>query len=220
MSRHSDYSVYRLICLFLFCVLPLNADAELDKGLVAGWNQSDWDHTPPHLGQDMFEPINGFCAGAYLGGKVSTRFGWRGEILYTRKGAVLKDMFVDENAEPQGEVKRIHQVDYLEIPFLVTWTIPTRGAVRPVFYLGPALDFELSSRIETEYPTGVRNPFTEEPKLSTSSSTDFSLIFGGGIDIDAGGKVINLQVRYVMGTLEVYHSAKNKTLSVMAGFGI
>ena len=220
MSRHSEFPIYRLICLFVFFLLPLNADAQLDKGLIAGWNHSDWDHTPPHTSQDIFEPINGFCAGGYLGGKVSTRFGWRGEILYTRKGAVLKGLFVDENAEPQGEFKRTHQVDYLEIPFLMTWTIPTGGAVRPVFYLGPALDFELSSKVETEYPSGVQNPFSEEPEFNTSSSTDFSLIFGGGIDIDAGGKVINLQIRYVMGTAEVYHTAKNKTLSVMAGFGI
>lgn len=220
MSRQSEFPVYRLIFLFLFCLLPLNADAQLDKGIIAGWNHSDWDHTPPNTSQDIFEPISGFCAGGYLGSKVSTRFGWRGEILYTRKGAVLKALYVDENGVPGGELKMTHQVDYLEIPFLVTWTIPTRGPVRPVFYLGPSLDFELSSRIETEYPSGVQNPFSEEPELSTSSSTDFSLIFGGGIDIDSGGKVINLQVRYVMGTLEVYRTAKNKTLSVMAGFGI
>ncbi len=46
------------------------------------------------------------------------------------------------------------------------------------------------------------------------------MVFAGGIDIDAGGKVVDLQVRYVMGLQEVYLTSKNRTLSVMAGFGI
>ena len=78
----------------------------------------------------------------------------------------------------------------------------------------------MSARIQTEFPSGVQNDFIADDTLDTAKSTDFSLIFGGGIDIDAGGKVINLQVRYVMGTQEVFHTAKNKTLSVMAGFEI
>ena len=209
-----------MVLLFLFCLLPVNANAQLDKGLLVGWNRSDWDHQVAGITDDVFEPKNGFCAGGYLSGKMSGHLGWRAEILYTRKGAVMKSMGTDENGVATGEIQFFHNVDYLEIPFLFSWTIPTRSAVRPVFYLGPAIDFELSAKIQAEYPSGVQNEFNADETLDTASSTDFSLIFGGGIDIDTGGKVINLQVRYIMGTQEVYHTAKNKTLSVMAGFGI
>ncbi len=219
MSRRYGISV-SLMIFFLFCLLPVKVNAQLDKGLLVGWNGSDWDYHPAWSSKDLFEPKNGFCAGGYLGGKVAGHLGWRGEILYTRKGAVMKAMGTDENGEPMGEIRFFHNVDYLEIPFLFSLTIPTGGAVRPVFYLGPAVDFELSAKTHAEYPSGVQNDFNADETLTTSKSTDFSLIFGGGIDIDAGGKVISLQVRYVMGTQEVYLTAKNKTLSVMAGFGI
>ena len=209
-----------MVFVILFCLLPVIVNAQLDKGLLVGWNQSDWDHEVPGFTDDVFESKNGFCVGGYLGGIVSGHFGWRGEILYTRKGAVMKSMGTDENGVATGEIRFYHNVDYLEIPFLFSWTIPTRSAVRPVFFLGPAIGFELSARIQTEFPSGVQNDFIADDTLDTSNSTDFSLIFGGGIDIDAGGKVINLQVRYVMGTQEVFHTAKNKTLSVMAGFEI
>lgn len=206
--------------MFLLCLLPMNVNAQLDKGFLVGWNRSNWDHQPTGSTDDVFEPKNGFCAGGYLGGKVSGHLGWRGEILYTRKGALMKSTGTDENGVPTGEIHFFHNVDYLEIPFLFSWTIPTRSAVRPVFYLGPAIDFELSAKVQVEYPSGVQIDFNADETLDTATKTDFSLIFGGGIDIDAGGKVINLQVRYVMGTQEIYHTAKNKTLSVMAGFGI
>jgi len=208
------------LVFFLFCLLPVSVNAQLDKGLLVGWNRSDWDFQPAWSKEDLFESKNGFCAGGYLGGEMSGHLGWRGEFLYTRKGAVMSFLGTDENGEPTGEIRYFHNVDYLEIPFLISWTILTHSAVRPVLYLGPAVDFELSAKAHAEYPSGVLNDFESDKTLDTSTSTDFSLIFGGGIDIDAGGKVINLQVRYVMGTQEVYNTAKNKTLSVMAGFGI
>ena len=198
----------------------MNVNAQLDRGLLVGWNRSDWDFEPAWATEDLFEPKNGFCAGGYLGGKMIGQLGWRGEILYTRKGAVRTLMGADENGEPTGEIHFFHNVDYLEIPLLISLTIPTRGAVRPVFYVGPAVDFELSAKTHAEYPSGVQNDYNPDETLETANSTDFSVIFGGGIDIDAGGKVINLQVRYVMGAKEIFYTAKNKTLSVMAGFGI
>jgi hypothetical protein len=200
--------------------LPPDADAQLDKGFLAGWNRTDWDFQVPGLSDDIFEPKNGFCAGLFVAGNVSGVFGWRGEILYTRKGALAKSNATDENGQFLGELNTFYNVDYLEIPLLATFTIPTGGAVEPVLFLGPALDFELSAEMKSEYPSGVsiQNNSTED--LDDTRSSDYSLIFGAGVDIVSGPHLIMLQVRYVLGLEEVYFSAKNKTLSVVAGFGI
>jgi hypothetical protein len=206
--------------LFLICFLPLEAYGQVDRGLLVGWNRSDWDHQPTGTAADVFTPKDGFCVGGYLRGSMSGHLGWRWEIMYTRKGALQEAAGTDENGNPTGEIKFYHNVAYLELPLLLTWTVPIRGIVRPVFFLGPGLDFQLSAKVQAAYPSGVKNSFNADEDLDTANATDFSLIFGGGVDIDAGGRVINLQVRYVSGTLAVFQTAKNRTLSVMAGFGI
>ena len=71
-----------------------------------------------------------------------------------------------------------------------------------------------------QYPSGVKYTYGESDDLEDTDSPKFSLIFAGGVDIAAGGTVVNLQVRYVMGLREVYLASQNRTLSVMAGFGI
>lgn len=193
------------------------ARAQLDKGLMGGWNRSDWVSANAEVD---FEPQNGFCAGFYLGTVFSDQWGFRGEVLYTRKGAQSTSSPTDENGDPLGEVDTVFQVDYLEIPLLISFSIPTGGAVRPVFQAGPAVDFQLSAQGTAKYTSGVDIPFDSEQEIQTQTSTDFSLVFSGGIDIDAGAQVINFQIRYVMGLKEIYAQGKNRTLSLIAGFGI
>ncbi|MEN8006101.1 MAG: outer membrane beta-barrel protein [Candidatus Krumholzibacteriota bacterium] len=219
MSRRFCFSISLSFFFSILFAVPAVADPGLAKGLIAGWGPSDWEFQPA-AGEDTFESKNGFCAGAYLGGTMSGQFGWRGEVLFTRKGARSVNRAIDENGNDLGDLETEYNVDYLEVPLLVTWTFPLAGAVRPVIQFGPAIDFELSARKETSYPSGIQLPFNDDGDIQTAGSTDFSLVVAGGIDIDAGGKVVNLQVRYVMGQLEVYRTFKNKTLTFMAGFGI
>lgn len=207
----------------LVCVLflwPAPATAQLDKGLVVGWNNSEWIDPPNPTGGDVFESRNGFCAGMYLGGNFSKYFGLRTEALYTQKGAKAVSPGTTENGANLGEVDTFYNVDYLEVPLLITLVIPTGGAVRPMFLAGGAIDFQLSATQEVRYPGGVQNDFGANQALDTRTDTDFSWLFAGGVAIATGTKVITLQVRYIVGTEEIYAAARNRTLSVMAGFGI
>lgn len=205
---------------FVIFVFHSPASAQLQKGLVAGWNYSDWTNGISGISEETFEPKNSYCFGAHLGGTFSGNFGWRGEILYSRKGAKNVQAGTDENGASTGDLNYFFNVNYLEIPALVTFTIPTGGAVMPVLYLGPAIDFELSSDLDSQYSSGVKYTYADSDNLEDTVSPDFSMIFAGGVDIDAGNTVVNIQVRYVMGLKEVYLSSKNRTLSIMAGIGI
>lgn len=215
LCRHISLS----IIVSSLILLPAMAHADLNKGLLAGWNHSDWDYNWPY-DEDSLHPKNGMCFGVYLGAEVSGLLGWRTEVLYTQKGAKTQSQAMDEEGVALGEINTYYNVDYLEIPLLFSMTIPTGGAVRPVFLAGPAIGFELSATKKTEYPSGIDFPFNDDGDFDTDFGTDFSWIIAGGVDIDAGGKVINLQVRYIMGQKKVYAQSTNTTLSVMAGFGI
>jgi hypothetical protein len=204
--------------LSLVFVAP--ASGQIQKGLVAGWNQSDWDHEIPGTSDDIFQAKNGYCFGVWAGDKYRGNFGWRADLLYTRKGAKSVQRGTDETGADQGDFDSFFNVDYLEIPALATFTIPTRGKFRPVLYLGPAVAFQVSSKLDVQYPSGVKYTYSDSDDLEDTSSPDFSLILAGGVDIDAGTTVVNVQVRYVRGLTEVYQSAKNQTLSIMAGIGI
>jgi hypothetical protein len=219
LSRQRGALVLLLALAIALVGHPTLSEAGFSKGLLAGWNNSDWDHTA-YYEDDFFQPKNGFCAGLFVGKNLSGVFGLRGEVLYTRKGAKNSQLATNEDAVNLGEVEFVFNVDYLEIPLLATFTFSTSSSVRPMFFLGPAVDFELSSSVDSKYTGGVDYPFQANDGMETLSSVDLSLIFGGGMDIDAGGKIINIQVRYVMGMKEIYYTAKNKTLSIMAGFEI
>ena len=215
---------FRLISIFCFLFLVIfpatDADAQFFKGIIGGWNLTSWSFSEDITPYPEFESKNGYCVGLFAGGYLSEVFGWRAEVLYTRKGVMDVQSSTNEDGQFLGEVNNFYNVDYLEIPLLANFTIPTGGRIKPALFLGPAFDFELSAKVQTEYPSGVENKNQAGWDLDNTRSTDFSLIFGGGVEIESGPHLILLQIRYVMGLKEVYYTAKNQTLSVMAGFGL
>jgi hypothetical protein len=214
---------YRLVSVFCFLLIfssPANADAQFIKGVIGGWNLSNLSITEDFEPYPDYKSKNGFCLGLFAGGHLSEVFGLRGEVLYTRKGAKYKFIDTDENGQPLGEGEYFVNVDYLEIPLLANFTIPTGGAVKPALFLGPSIDFEMSAKLNATYPSGVVNRSKSGWDLENTTSPDYSLIFGGGVEIASGPHLVLVQVRYVMGLKEVYRSAGNRVFSVMAGFGI
>lgn len=208
-----------VFCILIFLCFPAaGADAQLYKGLIGGWNLSTFSYDEDFSGNPTYETKNGFSVGLFAGGHISKVFGLRAEILYTRKGAQYEISDTDEVGLPPGQYSE--DLDYLEIPLLANFTIPTGGKVQPAVFLGPAIDFEMSAKRNSTYSSGVVNRNQSARDLENTTSPDFSLIVGGGIEIESGPHLVLVQVRYVMGLKDVYGSASNRVLSVMAGFGI
>ena len=208
-------------CFLFFAIFQAaDADAQLFKGVTGGWNLSNLDFTDNDFSYPDYKSKNGFCVGLFVGSHISEVFGLRGEILYSRKGSKYNFTATDENGEPLGEGEYFVDVDYLEIPLLANFTIPTGGAVKPALFLGPAIAFEMSAKLNATYPSGVVNQNQSGWDLENTTSPDFSLIFGGGVEIASGPHLVLVQVRYVMGLKEVYRTASSRVISVMAGFGI
>jgi hypothetical protein len=83
------------------------------------------------------------------------------------------------------------KVDYLEIPVLLKYNIPTAGMTAPSFYFGPTVAFPLNKKIKFEF-LGE----SEEMDIENIKSSIFGIAFGGEIGF-AGG--FTLEARYNLG---------------------
>jgi hypothetical protein len=204
----------------LLSLSPAESRAQFAKGVIGGWNLSSFSVSGATEAIPDHEVKNGYCVGIFAGGPLSEYFGLRAELLYSRKGSRYDFTVTDENGQPLGQGKYSADIDYLEIPLLANFTLSTRGAVKPALFLGPAFGFEMSAKLNATYPSGVTNQSQSGGNLPNTTSPDLNLIGGGGVEITSGPHLILLQVRYVVGMVEVWREGRNRVFSVMAGIGI
>lgn len=159
-------------------------------------------------GSTEFKNRTGFMGGGFAEIPVSNVVSIQPELLYAMKGTKLED------GSETGEIK----LSYFEIPVLLRVNIPTEGGtVRPHLYAGPAIGFKVACDFEFEGTSA-----SCEDEEITLKSSDWSAVFGGGIDI----KQFTIGIRYTLGLANIEDSAngsddsaKNRALSIYAGFG-
>ncbi len=160
----------------------------------------------------------GFVGGAFLGVDLHEYFRIQFEGQYVQKGAEEEEMGVTVKTK----------LDYIEFMVPFTLTIPTNSAIAPRLYAGPALGIEASCSVSVE-GTFLGETLDEsadcddDADAAARKSTDFSVFFGGGVDIAVGSGAITLDVLYDLGLSSLDDSAfdadiKNKNLLVMAGY--
>lgn len=157
--------------------------------------------------EDDFSSRTGFGFGGFLQVMVAPNFSIQPEALYLAKGASENDMEV--------------QLNYLQIPVLVQYHLPT-PAVSPRLFVGPSLAFEVAC----DFDDGAFSASCEDEGIDTKSA-DFGLVFGAGVDIPAGGVVVTLDGRYDMGVTNIGEEAdalgdieiKNRAWEFFAGVG-
>lgn len=139
-------------------------------------------------------------------------------VAYSQKGASQSDV--------DGEVAL--ELDYIEVPLLLAVNFPTNSSVRPRIYAGPQVAFEASCNL-----TGTSGTVTVDVDCDTqeledfgfnTKSTDFSLLFGGGLEVEAGPGVLTFDGRYDLGLTNINDSegddtdVKNRNIQLMAGY--
>jgi hypothetical protein len=128
----------------------------------------------------------GFSGGAYLTYSFNRQFAVQPEILYVMKGAE-KDLFLF-SAE--------WSIDYLEVPVLLKFDILPDGPAHPNLFVGPAMSVLMSSKLHAlDYEVDVSDGM---------KTTDFSLVFGGGLDY----KHFTFDVRYTLGLANTIDAKK------------
>jgi hypothetical protein len=180
---------------------PSFAQVAVTGGVKGGVNLADVSFDP----EDPGFPCCGMKAGGVFGAFVNVgtpTVSFQPELLYSMKGAKGSD------AAEDARIK----VNFVEIPLLLRADPMSENQVHPFVTIGPAVSFRTSAKFED--PSGQ-----EEDLEDTTKSTDFGMIFGGGI---AAGPA-TIELRYDLGLRDLNDDptedlkVKSRTLSILFG---
>jgi hypothetical protein len=156
----------------------------------------------------------GFAGGVFFMYKFSDMFAIQPEAYYSMKGATQKETFEGTT------VDFTFTLDYIEVPLLFKLLIPIQGSsINPAIFAGPAVGFKTTSKVKIEAGGESYEEDVEDVK-----STDFGLVFGGGLGFPVGGNELGFDVRYILGLATIDDSAeaadvKNGVINFNVYFG-
>ena len=181
----------RFMCLALLataCGSPApSAAVEVVAGLKGGWTRTD-------LAGGSGDARNGSVFGIAVGWEINRWLSIHADPVWTKKGADL------ENYE-LGEFKSAVKLDYFELPLLGKFkysTSPQFGSNGPFGVFGPTIGINTQANVSV---AGGEDNIAEHV-----NDADFGLTFGAGYDIAVGSAVTTIEVRYVLGLLDVFES--------------
>ncbi len=184
-------------------------------GAFGGWNSATLD-----VNDNTFSRADrksGFNAGGLVAWHVSDRFAVELAGMYTKKGSKVEDSGLQFDLN----------LDYIEIPLLARFDIPTQAGGRLSLHLfaGPAISFETSCKVNGEVSGLNVELDCDDPEVDAARyTTDYSLLFGGGVGIGAGPGDIQLDAAYDLGLTNLNNepddktNIKNRTLMLTAGY--
>jgi hypothetical protein len=200
--------------ILVACAIPASAQSSASSiafGIKGGGNLANFYGDAVGNVQAKLRAIGG----AYLRFQFNDVLGFQPEVLYAQKGA--KQSEVVDLGGTLGVLSGEWHYDYIEIPLLLDFSVPTETGMTPHFYAGPTISVLASAKAVAD--NGGEIDFKDYTK-----STDFSLTVGGGINIGNGPVKFVLDLRYVMGLstfdsapLSDYLSRKNNTIAFMGG---
>jgi len=196
-------AVISLAVLLAAALMPQRAEAEVGfKGGLALSKLSITDETGY-----MSRKARAFGAYFSLGlGPVAVQ----PEVLYAPFGARMEE----------GADWMEYRMDYLQVPVLLKLTVMP-GPISPVVYAGPYGAYLLSAKGVAE----IGGERTEEDFKDELKSTDYGLVFGGGVDFKMAVVKISVEIRYNLGLAnldkepEPGFSVKNRSVMILAGIG-
>ena len=196
--------------LFILFVFVSLSQAQMQIGPKAGLNISNIS------GNDAGSPDSktGFCGGLFFMYQFSNMFAVQPEAYYTMKGAKEKESIEGYTATATVSL------DYIEVPILLKLVIPIQGsAVHPAIFAGPAVGFNTTHKVKVEIEGQ-----SAEDDIPDIKSTEFALVFGGGVGFPVGSNELGFDVRYILGLTTVDNSVesydvKNNVINVNAYFG-
>ena len=173
-----------------------------------GINFSTINDVPLGAGEET-KTRTGFVAGVGVLFGLSERIGIGTGGYYSQQGVIFS-----ESGSPELTLK----LDYIQVPLLLSLGFPTGGPVTPSIFAGPMLGFKASCKISAQGASQNCDDFGDEAAIK---STDFSLLFGGGIGIRAGTGQFIVNGWYDLGLTKIDDSSDpSDAKNSFFGFGV
>lgn len=154
-------------------------------GLISGLNiASVWGNEAGGAGQRTAGSY-----GCFLMIPVSQSVYFRPEFLYSQKGTQSTIYFDGDPIDVRGKV------DYIEVPLLFDAVFPTGSSVSPHITVGPSIAYNVLAKVESANYTF---------DVSNVSSTDVSLVLGGGLAFGSSRSLFFVDIRYTLGLTQIF----------------
>jgi len=207
--------------LFLAAFVPRSAEAEVtfDLGIKGGVSLArimEIDLSSGGL-KDPSSTMTKPVFGGFVAINLNQTFTFQPEVYYLTQGGVWDEDF-------EGLLYHwVHTLRYIHIPLLAKIHLMKEGKAIPILFAGPAVDFLVSARHKLTIDGVV--DYDEDFK-SDLKGTNFSLVFGGGVEMMLDKLMLVLDIRYDLGLANIVASEyandwslKTKALMVMVGVG-
>ncbi len=192
-----------LAAFLVFSVAGSAAAQNMSAGVQGGVSLAN-------LGGDVTETDMkvGFAGGAFFAYDLHPYFRLQFQGQYVQKGA----------QETVDDVTVKDKVDYIELLLPLTLTIPIEDSkIEPRIFAGPSIGFLMSCKFTAEGQSVDCKDIT--------SSTDYGVFFGAGLDFMVGSGAIMLDAWYNLGLANINDdddrdtfSVKTQTIQIMAGY--
>ncbi len=178
-------------------------------GIMAGANFAK-------LGGDDVEDASnrtGLLAGIYVDMPIANGVSVRPELLYSMQGAKT------DNIDGKGTDAEL-KLDYVQLPVLVRFTVPTASQTRPFVAVGPSFGFKTKCDVEASSGSVSGSVACDDVDIN-EKSFDIGGKIEGGVDFGMNGRVLTIGGAYTHGFSDVVEDAsvKNRVISVFAAFG-
>jgi hypothetical protein len=198
-----------IFTLFAILLLAITATAQVNFGIKAGANMAKitgdgWDTIEAFMDTPIDDKFKfgmafGLMAEMPLG---EGGFAIQPEVLYVMKGA--KAEFPEAQAAGYDITMKVKQ-DYVEVPVLIKYNVPTEGSISPCLFAGPVVAFNAASKIEADNVPVELADEIPDGDIENNKSVDFGITFGGGVGMVVGetGR-LTFDLRYTLGLTEVF----------------
>lgn len=222
-----------LLTVFLFIVFASTSYCQnLSIGLKGGGNISRMSFEEPSFDNKYkFGPSLGISFSYQLNSYIAVE----SDLIYSIKGTRhIANTFVGTT---KSNDEYDYSLDYISVPLLAKFYLPTESSLRPYAELGTSFNFLMNNKREFIPDPNLTHTMEVKPTDFTSKTKafDYGLIFSLGTDYHWSSRIITLEFRYDTGLTNIDNglgnhynyisgitvnsgSIKNRSLSVLLGY--
>lgn len=200
-----------LVVVFLmFCTMPglaqetIKPDKRLKGGIVSSrLANTEWESSASP----------GFAIGLSLDFRFTQLFSVQPEVLYVEKGGREK--------VPSLNTEFNLTLDYIEVPVIAKFYLPTNTILQPHAYVGPYASFLIENNSNIELIDNEQ--LTPDKVVEDANRSDFGAVIGIGTDFNFAFNTMSAEIRYSAGFSDVFsgaasQSSRTGTLMFLIGF--
>lgn len=175
-------------------------------------------------GGGMIPPdsLNGWMGGLVARYNVSPVLGIQSGVYWVERGGTREDELSSTRVD----------LTYVDVPLLLTLSVPTGSGIRPRLYAGGSAGFEQSCEVTAsylgdQYFSGECGENPDVPLSFDRPGVDLGIVLGGGLDLGAGPGAFTLSARYRSGQSSLgslpdssLEELRNRGLQFTAGYGL